>query len=87
MSLWNTINNCADKLPKGYVIKLGIENGSAWVELYDDQDQEIAQVSPLHLSRIPKQRTSSGELVLSPLNHAVRVCNGVNLSLSLQSFL
>lgn len=41
MSLWNTINNCADKLPKGYVIKLGIENGSAWVELYDDQDQEI----------------------------------------------
>ena len=41
MSLWTTVNNCADKLPKGYVVKLCIENGSAWVELYDDQDQEI----------------------------------------------
>ena len=42
MSLWNTINMCDDLLPKGYIIKLGIENCSAWVELYDDQGEEIS---------------------------------------------
>jgi len=41
MSLWTTINDCADKLPKGYVVKVCVENGSAWVELYNDQNEEI----------------------------------------------
>lgn len=41
MSLWNTINQLADKLPKGYITKIGIEQGSAWVELYDDFGNEV----------------------------------------------
>jgi hypothetical protein len=41
MSLWNTINKVCRDLPNGYIIKLGMENGSAWVELYDDQNREI----------------------------------------------
>ena len=39
MSLWNTVNQLAEKLPEGYVVKLGIENGSAWVELFDELNE------------------------------------------------
>ena len=41
MSLWNTINMLCDKLPKGFIVKIGMENGSAWVELYDPEGNEL----------------------------------------------
>jgi len=41
MSLWNTVNKVCSQLPKGFQINLCMENGSAWVQAYDDQDNEI----------------------------------------------
>lgn len=41
MSLFNTVNQLANKLPEGYITKLCIEQGSAWVELYDDFGNEV----------------------------------------------
>lgn len=32
MSLWNTVNMLCGKLPKGCMIYLCMENGSAWIE-------------------------------------------------------
>lgn len=37
MSLWNTVQKLAKDLPEGFIVRIGIENGSAWVELYDTE--------------------------------------------------
>jgi len=34
------IERLAKELPEGFVVRLGVENGSAWVELYDN-DTEV----------------------------------------------
>jgi hypothetical protein len=39
MSLWNTINKLCRDLPEGYIVKLGMENGAAWVEAYFHDDE------------------------------------------------
>lgn len=41
MSLWDTVNKVCKDLPTGYIIKLGMENGSAWIECYDYDGNEI----------------------------------------------
>lgn len=41
MGLLNVIDRLADELPDGYVVKLCVENGSAWVELYDELSTEM----------------------------------------------
>jgi len=41
MSLWNTVNKVCGDLPKGFQINLCMENGSAWIQAYDDQGNEI----------------------------------------------
>ena len=35
MSLLNSINKVCKEIPKNYIIKLCMENGSAWVEAFD----------------------------------------------------
>lgn len=35
------IENAAGKLPAHFTLTVGVEFGSAWVELYDDDGQEV----------------------------------------------
>ena len=35
MTLEESINHAAEELPEGWIIEINVENGSAWVDLYD----------------------------------------------------
>lgn len=35
MTLEESINEAAKELPEGWIIEINVENGSAWVNLYD----------------------------------------------------
>jgi len=39
MKIDELLNKCAKELPEGYSIKIGVENGAAWVYLITDQNE------------------------------------------------
>ena len=39
--LVNAVNDAARDLPEGWVLWIGVENGSSWVELKDYNDNDI----------------------------------------------
>jgi hypothetical protein len=72
MSLWNTVQKLARDLPKDFIVRICIENGSAWVELCDGFDNEV--YSPDVTDNPLAQQLIDALKEAENLNEECRVC-------------